>query len=70
MKIVKENIELSEISLRELNTDCHTVTREDGIIDLVRSHSMVDIFDFYYDRKIKLKRIEVSGGTLNPRLQG
>jgi hypothetical protein len=69
MKILHENVTLCDIDPSKLTSDCHTVIRKDGIVDIVRSHKMADIFDFYHDRKIRLQRIELSGGTRNPKLQ-
>jgi len=68
IKIVKEDAILSEIKTSDLTTDCHFVHREGGKVDIVCSQTMVQIFDHYYDKGIKLTQIVVSGGKLNPKL--
>ena len=67
MKIIHENIHLYDIDPSKLMNDCHTVIREDGIVDVVRADKRTDIFDFYWDRNILLHKIEISGGIRNPR---
>tara|TARA_R110001592_G_scaffold129936_2_gene342764 strand:+ start:1811 stop:2044 length:234 start_codon:yes stop_codon:yes gene_type:complete len=66
--IIKEGIVPQDIKSSDLTSDCHFVHREDGGIDIVRGESMVTIFDVYHDKKVKITCIEVSGGTLNPKL--
>lgn len=66
--IVKEKVDTSMINLKDLTTDCHYVYRSDDIVDIVRGQTMVQIFDYYYDKGIKLNKIEVAGGKLNPKL--
>jgi len=66
--VVKEGVVPSEISCSDLTTDCHFVFREDGGIDIVRGQSMVKIFDVYHDKGVKITKMEVSGGRLNPKL--
>jgi len=68
VSIIKEGVNLSSVSLKDLTTDCHFVHREGGKVDVVRGQSMVKIFDVYHDKGIKLTKIEVSGGQLNPKL--
>ena len=68
VSIIKEGVTLEDVKSRDLTTDCHFVHREDGGIDIVRGETMVKIFDVYHDKKVKITRIEVSGGTLNPKL--
>ena len=67
VKVVAEDTHLYDIDPRKLTSDCHTVTRTDGAVDVVRAYRMVDIFDLYYDLGVYLQKIELSGGTLNPR---
>lgn len=67
--VVAENVKLYEIDPRKLTSDCMTVIRKDGVVDIVRSYKMVDIFDFYYDLEIELQKILLSGGVLNPKTQ-
>lgn len=65
--IVKEDVDPSEISKGDLTTDCYFIHQEGGKVDVARG-SAVHIFDDYHDRGIKLKAIEMSGGSLNPKL--
>ena len=67
--IIKEDVIPSDVPAKTLTTDCHFVTRVSGDIDIVRGQSMVKIFDHYHDKGIKIKKIEVSGGQLNPKLK-
>jgi len=67
--IVKKDVVKNDILPKQLTTDCHFVTKIDGNIDIVRGVSMVKIFDYYYDKGIKITSIEVSGGQLNPKMQ-
>jgi hypothetical protein len=64
--ILKEDVKPEEIKSSNLTTDCYYIYREDGKIDLGRG-GMVAIFDDYYDKKIKLSRIELAGGNRNPK---
>jgi nitrate reductase assembly molybdenum cofactor insertion protein NarJ len=66
--ILKESVAREEVSMSDLTTDCHFVTRTDGGLDIVRGQSMVKIFDYYHDKGVTISRIEVSGGRLNPKL--
>ena len=67
IKVLKEGIIPSDISPREMTTDCHFVHHKEGI-DVVRGQSMVKIFDFYHDKGKTITKIEVAGGQLNPKL--
>jgi len=67
--VVAEDVKLYDVSPDKLTTDCHTVIRKDGVVDIVRAAKMVDIFDVYHDLGIRLQKIEVSGGRRNPKLQ-
>jgi len=69
MKILKENVEVSQVNPRNLTTDCKFVSRSTGEVDIVRSYSSVRIFDYYWDRSIKITRIWHTGGTRNPKFQ-
>ena len=66
--ILKEAVTLSDVKTTDLTSDCHFVYRENGDIDIARGESMVKIFDLYHDKKIKISRIVVSGGRLNPKM--
>ena len=69
VSILKEDVIKNDIPSKQLTTDCHFVTRENGTVDVVRGVTMVKIFDHYHDKKIKITKIEVSGGQLNPKMQ-
>jgi ribulose kinase len=68
IKIIKENVIPNDIPIKDLTSDCHFVTRICGQVDVVRGVGMVKIFDYYYDKGIKIKAIDVSGGQRNPKL--
>lgn len=69
IKVVAENVNLYDIVPGNLTSDCHTVIRKDGSVDVVRAYKMADIFDSYYDLGVRIQKIKLSGGTLNPKLQ-
>ena len=69
VKVVAENVNPRNIVPEQLTTDCHTVIRKDGVIDVVRAYKMVDIFNLYYDLGVCLQKIQLSGGVLNPKTQ-
>lgn len=69
IRVVAQGVKMQEIDPKKLTTDCMTVIREDGVIDVVRAYKMVDIFDHYHDLGVSLKRILLSGGVLNPKNQ-
>ena len=69
VSLIKEDVIPNDILSKQMTTDCHFVTREDGTIDVTRGVSMVKIFDHYHDKKIKITKIDVSGGQLNPKMQ-
>jgi hypothetical protein len=61
VSLIGENIDVSELDLSALTTDCHGVEYSidtlDAMVDVVRAHSMVDIFDHYHDMNRDVKRI-------------
>jgi len=69
VKVVAEDVNLYDIITGQLTSDCHTVIRKDGVVDIVRAYKMVDIFDVYYDLGVRIQKVQLSGGTLNPRTQ-
>ena len=69
MKVLKEDVEISEVNPRNLTTDCKFVQRTSGEIDLVRAKAAVHVFDYYWDRDIKITRIWHTQGTRNPKFQ-
>ena len=69
MQILKEDVDLADLNVKTLTNDCKFVRRTTGEIDLVRGYSSVKIFDYYWDRGIKILKIWHSGGTRNPKFQ-
>jgi len=69
IRVIAQDVKLYDIKPQNLTSDCHVVIRKDGIVDVIRAHKMVDIFDHYHDLGIRIQKIELSGGTRNPRLQ-
>jgi hypothetical protein len=69
MKILKEDIDTKDFKSNQLTTDCKFVRRISGDVDLVRAKAMVQVFDYYWDRGIKITRIWHAGGTRNPKFQ-
>jgi hypothetical protein len=68
-KILKDDVNPSEIHSRDLTSDCYYVQHRSGQIDIARAGKMVDVFDLYYDLGIVLQRIDHAGGRLNPKFQ-
>ena len=72
VKVVGEKIEINKVDLSKLTVDCHGVeyTTEQNMVyvDIVRSYTMVDIFDLYHDNKKTISKIWVLGGKLSPKL--
>ena len=69
MLILREDVDLATLNVRNLTNDCKFVRRVTGEIDLVREYNSVRIFDHYWDRGIKILKIWHSGGTRNPKFQ-
>lgn len=68
-RILKEDVDKSEIHPRDLTTDCYFVHRKDGQVDIARAGKMVEVFDAYHDLGILLRRIEHAWGRRNPKFQ-
>lgn len=68
-KILKEDVDKSEIHPKDLTTDCFFVHRKDGQVDIARAGKMVEVFDTYHDFGILLSKIEYAGGRRNPKFQ-
>ena len=66
-KVLKEDIDPSSYKKSDLTTDCYFVHLSDGRIDLAKG-GMVPIFDDYHDRKLTISRMELAGGSRNPKL--
>lgn len=69
MLILREDVDLESLNTKKLTNDCKLVRRRNGSIDLVREYSSVRIFDFYWDRGIRISRIWHAGGTRNPKFE-
>lgn len=69
MQILREDVDLSEISPKKLTCDCKFVRRVDGTVDIVKEYSSVRIFDYYWDLGIKIQKIWLTGGTRNPKFE-
>jgi hypothetical protein len=69
MQILREDVDLATLNPRNLTNDCKFVRRDTGEIDLVREYNSVRVFDYYWDRGIRILRIWHSGGTRNPKFQ-
>lgn len=69
MQILREDVDLARLDPKKLTNDCKFVRRANGTIDLVRSHGPVRVFDYYWDRGIKILKIWHSGGTRNPKFE-
>jgi len=65
--ILKEDVVPSDIKKSDLTSDCYFVHHVGGKVDVAKG-SAVHIFDEYYDKGIRLTQIEMSGGSLNPKL--
>ena len=72
VKVIGEKVEIDKIDLSRLTVDCHGVeyTTEQNLVftDVVRSYTMVDIFDLYHDDRKQISKIWVLGGKLSPKL--
>lgn len=68
-EVLQEDIDPAILDRKGLTNDCKLVTHQDGQVDIVRCWKAVDIFDYYYDRCIKLKDIRHAGGSKNPKFQ-
>ena len=66
-KVLKEDIDPSSLKTSNLTTDCYFVHLSDGRVDLAKG-GMVPIFDDYHDRKLTISRIQIAGGSRNPKL--
>ena len=69
MKVLKEDIDISSINPRNLTTDCKFVKRETGEVDIVSAKAVVHVFDYYWDKGIKITRIWHALGIRNPKFQ-
>lgn len=69
MQILREDVDLESLDIKKLTNDCKLVRRRNGAIDLVREYSSVRVFDFYWDRGIKITKIWHAGGSRNPKFQ-
>lgn len=77
IQIYQESIDVDSFDDRELPTDIHliTFTPKDGQqqVDAVRAYTMVDIFDYYYDKMDgagEIHSIKSGFGRIKPKLYG
>jgi len=68
VSVLKEDVIPNDVPTKKMTTDCHFVHRIDGKIDIVRGVSMMKIFDHYHDKGVRITKIEVAGGQLNPKM--
>ena len=64
--VLKEDVDPASIKKTDLTTDCYYVYLSDGRVDLAKGE-MVPIFDDYHDRKLTISRIQIAGGSRNPK---
>lgn len=69
MQVLREDVDLATMNAKTLTNDCKLVRKANGEIDLVREYSSVRVFDYYWDRGIKITKIWHAGGTRNPKFQ-
>lgn len=67
VRVVAQGVEPKLVDPKKLTSDCMTIVREDGIVDIIRCHKAVDAFDFYHDLGIRVKSINRSWGHRNPK---
>jgi hypothetical protein len=69
MIVLAEDIDLANVSNQTLTNDCKFVRRATGEVDIVRCYKSVQVFDYYWDRGIKIVKIWHAGGIRNPKFQ-
>jgi hypothetical protein len=69
MKLLRSDLDPTEVNPRNLTSDCKYVERANGRVDLVKEISSVRVFDYYWDQGIRILRIWHAGGTRNPKFQ-
>ena len=77
IQILSQNIAVSELNDKELPSDTHIIEYRIGnkvFTDAVRAYTMVDIFDAYFDKLLKVNgeitRIKNGFGNIKPKLYG
>ena len=77
IQIMSQNIVVSELNDKELPSDTHIIEYRIGnkvFTDAVRAYTMVDIFDAYFDKLLKINgeitRIKSGFGNIKPKLYG
>ena len=69
MKLLRSDLDPTEINPRNLTSDCKYVEKTNGRVDLVKEVSSVRVFDYYWDQGVRIRRIWHAGGTRNPKFQ-
>lgn len=69
MQILRKDLDLAQLDPKKLTNDCKLVRLKNGTIDLVRSYSSTKVFDYYWDRGVKILKIWHAGGSRNPKFQ-
>ena len=76
LQIVAQEVDIDKFDHKQLPSDVHVITYEISdttYCDAVRAHTMVDIFDTYYD-KLKdtgtVTKIKSGYGNIRPNLYG
>lgn len=71
-EILKERTIKNSHKVTELTSDCWYVTylnsKDEILTDLVKSSTMGEVFDHYYDKGVLTKEIILARGHLNPKI--
>ena len=71
IKVIGEDVDFPQVDVKCLTNDCYAISyseEEEGriMVDIVKGRR-VDIFDEYYDLGMIISRIDLAGGTRNPK---
>jgi hypothetical protein len=71
IKVIGEDVDFPQVDTKYLTNDCYVISysEEEGdrvMVDIVKGRR-VDIFDEYYDLGMIISRIDLAGGTRNPK---
>jgi ABC-type uncharacterized transport system ATPase subunit len=69
VEVLAEDVDPKKVNVRNLTNDCMFVYLDDDSVFLVKSKSMVAVFDQFHDQGHTVVRISHSGGSLNPKFQ-
>lgn len=71
-EIIKERTVKNSHKVTELTSDCWYVIyindKDEILTDLVKSSTMSEVFDYYYDKGVTVKEIVLARGHLNPKM--